>query len=47
MGEVGILKGTFARKVIGLMRLAEEHSMPGWLAAPDRAHRGPQRSTAH
>lgn len=26
----------------GLMRLAEEHSLVGWLVAPDRAHRGPQ-----
>lgn len=24
------------------MRLAEEHSLVGWLVAPDRAHRGPQ-----
>lgn len=27
--------------VAGLMRLAEEHSLVGWLVAPDRAHRGP------
>lgn len=28
--------------VTGLMMLAEEHSLVGWLVAPDRAHRGPQ-----
>lgn len=33
--------------VTGLMRLAEEHSLVGWLVAPDRAHRGPQCPTAH
>ena len=33
--------------VTGLMRLAEEHSLVGWLVAPDRVHRGPQSPTAH
>lgn len=33
--------------VTGLMRLAEEHSLVGWLVAPDRAHRGPQCPTDH
>lgn len=28
--------------LIGLMRLAEEHSLVGWLVTPDRAHRNQQ-----
>lgn len=32
--------------VTALMRLAEEHSLVGWLVAPDRAHRGPQGPAA-
>lgn len=33
--------------VTGLMGLAEEHSLVGWLVASDRAHRGPQCPTGH
>lgn len=36
------LMGGLEGGVTGLMRLAEEHSLVGWLVAHDRSHRGPQ-----